>query len=94
MDGLRLQMFELDFGIPLQGQGEIPHAYIIMIYLKKVREMLKGLEMFLSSQVLGFSVELGEVLVIFHGKIMEDRRQLQRFISDWRNGGDKVRHDS
>ena len=52
----------------------MPHAYIIMFYLKKVREMLKGLYVFLSSQVLRFSVELGEVLVIFCGKIMENRR--------------------
>ena len=65
-----------------------------MFYLKKVREMLKGLYMFLSSQVFGFFVELGEVLLIFHGKIMDDRRQLQWFISAWRNGGDKVRYDS
>ena len=47
-----------------------------MFYLEKVREKLKGLYMFLSSQVFKFFVELGEVLVIFHGKIMEDRRQL------------------
>ena len=65
-----------------------------MFYLEKVREMLKVLYMFLSSQDFRFSIELGEVLVIFHGKIMEDRRQLQRFISAWRNGGDKVRYDS
>ena len=32
--------------------------------------------MFLSSQVFRFSVELGEVLVIFYGKIMENRRLL------------------
>ena len=74
VDGLRLQVFKPDFGISLQGQSERSHVDVIMFYLKKVREMLKGLYMFLNSQVFGLSVELGEVLVIFHGKIMEDRR--------------------
>ena len=50
--------------------------------------------MLLRSQVLGLSLELGEVLVIFDRKIMEDRRQMKRFISAWRNGGDKIRYDS
>ena len=57
-----------------------------MFYIKKVREMLKGLYMFLNSQFFRFLVKLGEVLVIFHGKIMEDRRKLQQFILAWRNG--------
>ena len=67
-------MFEPDFGIPLQGQSECPHADIVMFYLETVKEMLKNLNMFFSNQVFRFSIELGEVLVIFHGKIMEDRR--------------------
>ena len=65
-----------------------------MFYLEQIREMLKGLYMFLNSQVFRFFVELGEVLVIFRRKIMEDRRQSQQFILAWRNGGDKVRYDS
>ena len=69
-----MQVFKPYFGISLQGQSEIPHADIVMFYLKKVREMLKGLYMFLNSQFFRFLVKLGEVLVIFHGKIMEDRR--------------------
>ena len=43
-----------------------------MFYLEKVREILKGLYVFLSSQVFRFFIELGEVLVISCRKIMED----------------------
>ena len=43
IDGVRLQVFEPFFSIPLQRLGKIPHINIIMLYLKKIREMFKGL---------------------------------------------------
>ena len=58
-DGSRLQLSEPFFNIALQRLGKIPHTNIIMLYFKKVKEMLKFLKMLLSRVI--FS---GEILPI------------------------------